>query len=111
MPNVKKRVDWVTGAALAVRGEAFRATGGFDENFFMYFEDNDLCMRIRKAGFTVDLCPESEIIHIGGKSLKSDQKRSDIYFKSQDYFFRKHYGIVGTALVKLIRLPYRLIKR
>lgn len=111
LPKIKNKVDWVTGAALAVRREAFEAANGFDENFFMYFEDNDLCIRVRTAGYEVDVCSQSKIIHIGGKSIKSNQKRWQIYFQSQDYFFKKHYGVVGALLVKLMRAPYQLFKR
>ena len=59
-------VDWVSGACLFVRRNVLEQVGGFDENFFMYFEDNDLCRRIRKAGWKVFYNPEVTITHLGG---------------------------------------------
>jgi GT2 family glycosyltransferase len=106
-----KKVDWVTGAALAIRRNLFKKLAGFDEKIFMYFEDNDLCFRARQLGWQVWLNPQSEIIHIGGASKKDSKEQKDIYFKSQDYFFKKHYGLIGWLFLKLIRLPYRLIKK
>lgn len=106
-----KRVDWVTGAALAIRRELFEKIGGFDENIFMYFEDSDLCIRARKTGAQIYLFTGSSIIHFGGKSAGSDRKQKEIYFRGQDYFFQKHYGIIGKLMLKLIRLPYKILKR
>jgi len=105
-----KRVDWVTGAALAIRRQLFNDLFGFDENIFMYFEDNDLCLRARQMGFKVYLDAETSIIHLGGKSADDSKAKKDIYFQSQDYFFSKHYGLTGKLFLKLMRLPYRLIK-
>lgn len=106
-----KRVDWVTGAALAIRREIFLALGGFDENIFMYFEDNDLCLRVRKYGFEVWVCSDAEIIHFGGMSKTTSDRQKKIYFASQDYFFKKHYGLVGLFLLRLFRLPYKIIQK
>jgi len=106
-----QKVDWVTGAALCCRRNVFNQISGFDENFFMYFEDNDLCVRARKLGFPVYLYSGAEIIHFGGKSIESSHLRSDVYFKSQEYFFKKHYGLIGLLLVKIFRAPYRIFKK
>jgi hypothetical protein len=109
-PIRTKRVDWITGAALAIRRDLFEEINGFDENIFMYFEDNDLCLRARKIGQGVYLDTEIEIIHLGGMSAADNRTKKDIYFQSQDYFFKKHYGLSGIILLKLIRLPYKWLK-
>ncbi|MGQ0645836.1 MAG: glycosyltransferase family 2 protein [Elusimicrobiota bacterium] len=56
-------VDWVMGSCLLLRAEALRAVGGFDEDFFMYYEDIDLCYRLGRAGWSVDYVPQVEWIH------------------------------------------------
>jgi N-acetylglucosaminyl-diphospho-decaprenol L-rhamnosyltransferase len=61
--------DWVSGTAMAVRREAFEQVGGFDESYFMYVEDVDLCWRLTKAGWSVLVVPEASVMHhIGGSS-------------------------------------------
>jgi GT2 family glycosyltransferase len=61
-------VDWVSGACMVVRREAMQAVGGFDERFFLYWEDTDLCKRIRDAGWKVVYFPAAKVIHSVGKA-------------------------------------------
>jgi N-acetylglucosaminyl-diphospho-decaprenol L-rhamnosyltransferase len=61
-------VDWVSGACFLVRREAFEAVGGFDESYFMYAEDVDLCWRLGRAGWTVGYVPDAEVTHHQGVS-------------------------------------------
>lgn len=91
-------VEAVAGAAILVRKEAFEKVGGFDENFFLYFEENDLCRRIKKQGGRIVYFPEAKIIHFGGKSTVDCQSAIREFRKSRGYFFRKHHGVV-TALL------------
>jgi N-acetylglucosaminyl-diphospho-decaprenol L-rhamnosyltransferase len=67
--------EFLQGAALLLRREAFDEVGGFDERFFMYGEDADLCARLRAAGWGVDLCPESTFVHVGGGSSRDEGER------------------------------------
>jgi GT2 family glycosyltransferase len=67
-PGRPSRVDWVEGACLAVRGEAFAAIGGFDPGYFMYCEELDLCRRLRRAGRSVLYVPAAVVTHQGGAS-------------------------------------------
>jgi N-acetylglucosaminyl-diphospho-decaprenol L-rhamnosyltransferase len=63
--------EWVSGTAMAVRRDAFEAVGGFDEQYFMYVEDVDLCWRLTRAGWTVAMCEAAEVMHrIGGSSRR-----------------------------------------
>ncbi len=59
-------VDWVSGACMLARRGALRAVGGFDERYFQYWEDADLCHRLRKAGWTVRHVPEARVQHVTG---------------------------------------------
>ena len=61
-------VDWVSGACLAVRRRAWDAVGGFDEAFFMFLEDVDLCWRLHAAGWGVAYEPEGRVVHVEGAS-------------------------------------------
>ncbi len=61
-------VDWVLGAALAIRREAFERVGGFDEGFFLYQEEVDLCFRLRAAGWETHYAPVATVLHVGGAS-------------------------------------------
>lgn len=91
-------VEAVAGAAILVRKDFFDKVSGFDENFFLYFEENDLCKRIRKQKGKIVYFPEAEIIHFGGKSTV-DLENADKHFRaSRFYFFQKFYG-KGTAFV------------
>ncbi len=103
-----KKVDWVTGAALMIRKEIFEQLAGFDTKFFMYFEDQDLCLRTEKIGGEVWVLPSASIVHLGGKSIKLDARRKKYYYQSQDLFFKKHFGKMNFWLMKIISLPYRL---
>jgi N-acetylglucosaminyl-diphospho-decaprenol L-rhamnosyltransferase len=63
-----RSVEWILGAALAIRRDAFIAAGGFDEGYFLYHEEVDLCYRLRAAGWEIHYAPVTTILHIGGAS-------------------------------------------
>ena len=63
-------VDWVSGACMLVRRSAFDAVGGFDERYFLYREDADLCRRLRKGGWSVRYVPAARVRHAGGVSTR-----------------------------------------
>jgi GT2 family glycosyltransferase len=67
-PGRLRAGEFLQGAALLLRREAFDAVGGFDERFFMYGEDADLCERLRAAGWEVELCPAARFVHLGAAS-------------------------------------------
>ena len=100
---ITQETFWVSGAALFVPRKTFALLGGFDENFFMYFEDNDLCRRIRKTGKKVLYFPETAILHLSGKSSRDLQKQKAHFFASQDYYFKKHLGSFQVFWLKFLR--------
>ena len=103
-----KKVGWVSGAALLIRKDIFEKISGFDENFFMYFEDVDLCLRACKSGFKTVVCPAANVVHFSGQSPLSDKGRKTRYYEAQDYFFRKYYGSAGFYLMRFLRFFYSL---
>ncbi len=104
-------VDWVSGAAMIVRKSVFNQVGGFDEHFFMYFEDIDLCWRVKRRGWQVAVCPSVSLIHFVGQSAGGFKQRKKYYYQSQDYFFKKHYKQMAMYILKTLRWPYRKILR
>lgn len=82
---------WVTGAAMFVRKDIFQKLGGFDEKFFMYFEDIDLCRRVRQLGFKVSYFPDFKVKHFGGKSFLDKKTQKKLYYISQRRYFEKQF--------------------
>ncbi|RZM79292.1 glycosyltransferase family 2 protein [Leptolyngbya iicbica] len=84
-------VDILVGAAMLMRRSHFFEIGGFDENFFMYFEESDLCQRFRNAGYHLLYTPDVALIHIGGFSVAQVAgKMAAEYRRSQRYYYKKH---------------------
>ena len=98
-------VPWILGAALAFRREIVDGLGGFDEDFFMYFEEVDLCYRLFSEGKQTHFVPEAEIIHVSGGSTTQKRAWSSIqYFASLAQFYRKHYSSFKlTAMVLSVK--------
>ncbi|MDQ3303083.1 MAG: glycosyltransferase family 2 protein [Actinomycetota bacterium] len=108
-------VDWVSGACMAIRREAIPKDGAFDERFFMYFEDADLCRRVRQEGWRIYYAPQVEVVHQTGGSSRSKPKSVWMLHKSAFLYHRKHgahgplnlysaavlLGLAARALVKL----------
>lgn len=100
---VARETFWISGAALFTSRKVFSEIGGFDENFFMYFEDNDFCRSVRKTGKKLLYFPEVAIRHLGGKSSQDPKKQKAYFFASQDYYFQKHFGSFQVFWLKLLR--------
>ena len=64
-------VDWVSGSCLLVRRKAFDEIGGFDERYFLYWEDADLCRRLRNAGWSICFRPDARVVHVGARSSRT----------------------------------------
>lgn len=84
-------VDWVSGSCMLVRRDIFERLGGFDERFFMYWEDADLCRRLRAAGFTVRYVPEVRVVHsIGGSSRTVPALAIRAFHRSAYLYYRRY---------------------
>lgn len=90
------RVDWLVGAAFAVRRKTFEACGGFDERYFMYSEDADLCRRLGAAGGEVWFVPEAGVVHHKGRSSAQSGVRGADYYKSLCLYHRLHTGLAAA---------------
>lgn len=102
--DIPFETDWVSGAALFIKKPLFEKLGGFDEKFFMYFEDMDLCRRARELSQKTLHYPLFQIKHIGGGSFENKVLQKNYYYASQDLFFLKHFGRSSFFLLKFFRL-------
>jgi N-acetylglucosaminyl-diphospho-decaprenol L-rhamnosyltransferase len=95
--------DWLSGACLAVRRAALEAVSGFDEAFFLYEEDADLCRRLREAGWRTLFTPVVEVHHRLGHSMQKASRRAHLeYHRSHLLYYRKHNGLVAGAALRLL---------
>ncbi len=86
--RTRAEVAWVSGAFMLVRREAFERSGGFDESFFLYKEEEDLCLRIRRAGGRVLYLPDAEVRHVGSVATRRDPAllaASDARYRAKHY--------------------------
>lgn len=99
-------VDQVMGAALMVRRSIFEALGGMDESFFMYYEEVDLCYRIKQSGWRVVFTPKAVITHRGGQSVgQIPVRRRIMTLRSILIFLRKHRGKKAIMLFNVFFKP------
>ncbi|MEZ4639497.1 MAG: glycosyltransferase family 2 protein [Caldilineaceae bacterium] len=99
--SVRQDVDWLVGAALMVRGEVLSQIGGFDERFFMYSEELDLCKRIKQDGWRVVYDPNAIVIHYEGRSSGQVSTARHIHFnRSKVLYYRKYFGPIWAELLR-----------
>lgn len=84
------RAEWLAGMFMLFRVEDFQAIGGFDENFFMYYEDVDICIRLWKADRTVLACPQAQVIHCARRSSRKSLGYMKWHVASMARYFWKH---------------------
>jgi N-acetylglucosaminyl-diphospho-decaprenol L-rhamnosyltransferase len=100
--------DWVNGASLMIRADVFESVGEMDEAYFLYFEETDLCRRVRRAGWPIWHVPESRVVHLEGQSTgvtganPSQKRRPAYWFDSRARYYRKQHGYTYALLADLI---------
>lgn len=94
IPVQTGRVDWLAGASLMMRQSVLDQIGLFDETFFLYFEETDLCRRASMAGWPTDYVLESRVMHIGSAStgMKEWQRIPGFWLDSRLHYFVKNHG-------------------
>jgi len=120
-PLQEAETDWVPGAFSIIRASVLEEVGAFDESFFLYYEEVDLCRRIKAAGYAVRYWPDIVVVHLGGESSKTMQHavRSNAgaqltlwRLRSGFLYYRKHHGHAvwatmavesGWHLIRLVR--------
>ncbi|MEM7203596.1 MAG: glycosyltransferase family 2 protein [Planctomycetota bacterium] len=101
-----QRVDWICGAAMLIRTSVVRALDGFDDRFFLYFEETDLCYRAHRAGHEIWVLGEAVAVHHVHASARTAKRElyfgciAEHYFRSRYYYLVKHYGRVRASAVE-----------
>lgn len=99
----EREVDWVTGAFLVIKREVFDKIGGFDEQFFMYEEEVDLCFLAKKGGSRAFYTPVGQVIHLkGGQSVEGFQRAVLLEFQGLINFFKKHKPSWQLPILKVL---------
>ncbi|MEO7908690.1 MAG: glycosyltransferase family 2 protein [Roseiflexaceae bacterium] len=102
------QLDFVYGCAMLLSARMLYAIGGFDERFFMYYEDVDLCLRARAAGYTVALAPAAHVWHLGSHSTSAKPGLKLFYeARSRQLFYAKHLS--GAARRRFYGSEFRYI--
>jgi GT2 family glycosyltransferase len=106
-----REVGVITGCCLMIRRDVYEQTGGFDDHFFMYAEETDLCWRIRKTGGRLVFCPEAQIIHLVGESAKKATSNRLFHInRALLKLFRKHYGKGYMLLANLLMCVFYAVR-
>ena len=119
-PNKRKfyeeplKVEVLNGSSMFVRSEIFDKIGGFDINYFLYCEEEDLGIRLKKEGYALFLVPKAEYKHFVSQSTQQNEKLNlklmKEFYISYFYYFRKHKGFFATKMIQLY-LFFRFITK
>ncbi len=109
-PSSPLQVEVIGGAAMFVRADAFFGVGGFDPFFFLYCEEEDLSLRMRRAGWEAWVIPNARIEHEGGASTPDRAEYRQEFFISFLHYLRKHHRFVSRSLIRVIYV-LKLLRR
>ena len=100
---------WLGGCYLFLKREVFETTGGFDPDFFLYYEEVDwFGSRLNKAGFRQAVCPESRLVHLGGASQLENMRSEQIHLSSYLYAYkRSKLAFLALCLARVLNLATR----
>ncbi len=107
MQQIEQPVDWISGASMMMPRSAVEQLKGFDESYFLYFEETDLCLRARRMGIQTWYVPSSRVMHNSGQSTKvtllnTDPKRlPDYWYESRRRYFIRNHGVVYAIFADL----------
>ena len=123
LSGLRGDIAWVSGASMIARRSVIRQVHGFDERFFLYGEDLDLCLAVRNAGWTIGYIPEAMVVHWGGVSERNTLP-IDVWkkkFNAEILFYQKHYtdktvrairrATIAQALWRIFTLKLTLFLR
>ncbi|MGK6349756.1 glycosyltransferase family 2 protein [Parapedobacter sp. DT-150] len=109
-----KEVDYISGADLFVSAEVFRRLGGFDSDFFLYFEETELAWRLKRAGFKSAWVPAAKVVHLEGGGNGTVAKwplyKLKSFSRSRQLYFRKTQGPMAALAVKVMLAMQAFVK-
>lgn len=105
-------IDVGCDAFLMVRKDILDKIGGYDENFLLYYTENDLCLRIKKLGYIIMHIGDAKVMHrVSASVSKLGWEKTDIYYKDLLWYYKKHgYAMQGTILYILLKLEENILK-
>lgn len=112
--ETERTVGWLAGCFILIRGDLVRRLGGFDEQFFYYYEDTDLCRRIWEAGYSIRYTPECAITHLKGQSTKNRLTPISLALDgciTRYLYYYKYYGAKGVLSCRRATLTSLFIRR
>lgn len=104
-----KHLGYVSGGALGIARRDFERLHGFDERYFLYFEDVDLCTRTKEIHLPISLSSKLTLTHLGGVSQSSQKEQKRHYYRSQLQYFRSHRNPIEYTLLRLAAAVRRAI--
>jgi hypothetical protein len=119
-PYQAASVDWVPGAFAVVKNETLDKIGFFDLRFFLYYEEVDLCYRMREAGYSVEYWPDLKAVHWGGESSKtvtnqsmsSSGRQLTLWrMRSELLYYRKHHGWLTARLAAWVEMGWHTLRQ
>lgn len=113
VPAATCQVDWLAGASMMMRAEVIDKIGLFDETFFLYFEETDLCRRAARAGWPTDYVLESRVMHLGSVStgMREWNRIPSFWLDSRLHYFVKNHGARYAALATATHVAGGLLWR
>ncbi len=114
MAGLRGDIAWVLGASMIARRMAVVDAGGFNADFFLYGEEQDLCLRLRRAGWVIGYIPDAVVLHWGGKSEREHLPAAvwEKKFRAELIFYRSHYSagaVRGICTENLIQAVWRIV--
>ncbi len=108
--NTPMEIFWATGAALFIKSTAWKASGGFDDDFFAHMEEIDLCWRLKRMGYRIGYVGESVVYHVGGGTLNtSNPKKTYLNFRNNLVMLQKNLPFATACWVIFMRLWFDLL--
>lgn len=111
--KTERYIPALCGACMLIRANVFKKIKGFDERFFMYFEEADICYRVADIGYKVFYYPNSKVMHYVGRSSSDAGFIQRTFEHSRYVFFKKYHGVfwgtIGEIIIRMVNLPSRVL--
>lgn len=106
LPKTNTKVNWLAGASIMIRTQLLKDIGSFDETFFLYYEETDLCKRAESHGWDIFYIVDSKVAHIGSVStgMKKWNRTPKYWFDSRRYYFIKNHGFFYYCAATILRI-------
>lgn len=101
-PQAPFKVDYISGAYFLIRKNILQKVGNFDERFWLYYEEIDLCRRMKLKGYRLFYYPMSTIVHLERRSFT--EKQINLKHKYRDIFYKKHYGKLMARFISIFNV-------